>query len=250
MLYKYDRATVHSLIFTIRLRTLTATDSDAQLWPAYTDPGTLALHSTLFGSLLDRCEQGSCFRDADGLHSGLVLGLDLPQQLLHEVLRSLYAGSISLGPHNVEPCLMIAQYLGLAPVQEACCNYITDHLLQPALDDKQAGPAAQQQLLLVLQLAYSYCPQLRQQVVSALGDMWGYSATLTALLDGAAMSCEQAAELLLQVKEANCLCETQVGGRARLPWATQRACLHLCSGITDRKGVCGNVPLLLGCMHA
>jgi hypothetical protein len=118
----WERAAGNRLLYPLRLRTSLASDHDAAIFSAHTTPVDLALHSSYFEQLLNYPEEG-CFSDTRQL-GAMVLGLDLPQELLHSVVRALYAGAIELGPGNVEQVLQVAQFLGMEVLQRACADYL------------------------------------------------------------------------------------------------------------------------------
>jgi hypothetical protein len=190
------------------------------------------MHSTYFQQAFSIDTQAS-FKDVRELDS-MVVGLDVPQQLLRNVVRSLYSGAIELSPVNVEQVLMVAQYLGMECVLQACSEYLLEdclealkeqerkqqenhndhHQQQQQLSEQeasQAKPATAAGLLAQLAQLVSYADWMAPALLVKLAENLDWSCpTLGSILDSI-LGTQQAAEVIKIKKARGYACETQVG---------------------------------------
>lgn len=209
-------------LFPINLATLTATDKDIKQHPARTDRGTLKqeceFSSVLFPQALP---SGIC---TGGYVPGQVyrLPLYIPQQVLSTAVTSLYSRSILLGPDNVEHVLMLAQYLGIICLEDACHRYLLgDDYLGHALAAEQSAVEPSGIIIQLAKLASCYCPSLLTKgLLSLLAEgLWWGSATLAAVLEASVdlAGAEQLLALKLKMcaaqygTERGYVCGSQVG---------------------------------------
>ena len=128
---QWERAGGSAFLYPLRLRSAAATDRDAEVFTSHVAPSDLLAHSPagpLEGLLTGDAADGSSKLLQPPLAGPriILLPLDVPQQVLHTVMRALYAGSIELSPHTAEDVLQVAMYLGLPAVEQACSDYLLE----------------------------------------------------------------------------------------------------------------------------
>jgi hypothetical protein len=194
----WQRGGGNSVLFPVRLRALGATDCEAQLHTAHAAAVDLAAHCSYFAKLFDQDPSSGCFKDTRELGErggscALLLGLQLPQELLHAVVQSVYSGSIALGPNSVEQVLMVAQYLGMPALLDACSTYLIQGVFG-ADGRASAGGRQERAAVQLARLAGQYCGWMMPALLDRLRDLSWESGALAAALR--ALSLEQCLELL------------------------------------------------------
>lgn len=204
--------------FNITLRTSNASNDDSHTYPAHAAAIDLASHSDYFDRRLGYNAQNTLSSDAKD-PGNLVLGLEVHQRHLHAVISSLYKRSVSLSPATVEHVLMVAQYLSLQPVMQACKEYLVHDMVRghaPHTGDQsqdapeQQAPAHNADAVVQAGLVvHSYADWMLPELLDAVERLPWSSPGLQRLLDEV-LSLDQAREVLSRKKAEGYVCEAQV----------------------------------------